>query len=159
MSVRKEVIERMIARYGGDILRSEGMQREKGFTQHGSISVYAHSKRVAQMSLRIAIALGRAGVRIDRRSLVRGALLHDYFLYDWHERKCSIRRPLKMHGFTHAGEALRNAERDFALTRRERDIIEKHMFPLNIRPPRFRESLIVSCADKICAVTETVRRR
>ena len=36
----------------------------------------------------------------------------------------------------------------------ERDIIKRHMFPLNIRPPKYRESWIVCLADKICAVNE-----
>ena len=152
-------LEKMIDRHGGDILRSEGMALEKEFIQHGRISVYTHSRNVARMSLRIALALGRTGNKVDRRSLRRGALLHDYFLYDWHEKRISIRSPLKMHGFTHAGTALKNAQRDFRLNARERDIIEKHMFPLNIRPPRCREAVIVCCADKICAVIETVHRR
>ena len=51
---------------------------------------------------------------------------------------------------------LRNAERDFALSEIERDIIEKHMFPVNIKPPRHKESYIVTIADKICALREVI---
>ena len=29
------------------------------------------------------------------------------------------------------------------------------MFPLNLTPPRYRESILVCIADKICAVYET----
>ena len=151
--------DRMIKKYGSDILGSEGMKREKEFIQHGSVSVYEHSLNVARMSLRIALMLEKRGIRIDKRSLVRGALLHDYFLYDWHEAPLTLQKPLKMHGFTHAAAALKNAERDFLLSRREREIIGRHMFPLNIRPPRCREAAIVCCADKICAVWETVSGR
>lgn len=82
---------------------------------------------------------------------MRGALLHDYFLYDWH-----IKDPnRKAHGFSHAAAALQNAERDFALNAVERDVIARHMFPLNLTPPRYRESILVCIADKICAVYET----
>jgi uncharacterized protein len=86
---------------------------------------------------------------------VRGALLHDYFLYDWH-----VPAPEhNLHGFSHAGAALKNAKRDFEINRLEQDIIEKHMFPLNIRPPKYRESIIVCLADKLCATKETVMDR
>lgn len=45
------------------------------------MSVYEHSLAVARMCLRIAKYFPG---EVDMRSLVRGALLHDYFLYDWH---------------------------------------------------------------------------
>lgn len=44
---------------------------------------------------------------------------------------------------------------DFALNAVERDVIARHMFPLNLTPPRYRESILVCIADKICAVYET----
>ena len=87
-------------------------------------------------------------LRIEEKSLVRGALLHDYFLYDWHTGGD------KLHGLHHAARALENAEKDFDLGDIERDIIKRHMFPLNIRPPKYRESWIVCLADKICAANE-----
>ena len=84
-------------------------------------------------------------------SMARGALLHDYFLYDWHVPDRSHR----FHGFHHAGVALKNAGRDFALNEVEQNIIETHMFPLNLtKLPRYRESVIVNVADKICAICE-----
>lgn len=76
-------IEEKIYKYGVDILASEGMQKEKTFVQHGSITCYDHSLRVAEKSLELA---EKCSAYIDERSLVRGALLHDYFLYDWHEK-------------------------------------------------------------------------
>ena len=36
----------------------------------------------------------------------------------------------------------------------ERDVIRKHMFPLNPALPRYRETVIVTLADKVCAVQE-----
>ena len=35
-------------------------------------------------------------------------------------------------------------------------MIQKHMFPLNIALPKYRETVLVSAADKISAVLETV---
>ena len=60
----------------------------------------------------------------------------------------------KWHGFRDARIALQNAARDFDLNKIEIDIIRKHMFPLNLRIPRYRESFIVCLADKICAIRE-----
>ena len=91
-------------------------------------------------------------IRTDQRALVRGALLHDYFLYDWHKADPSHR----LHGFYHPGTALRNARQDFALTPREENIIHRHMFPLTPMPPATREAWIVCLADKYCAAAETV---
>ena len=91
-------------------------------------------------------------VDVDRRSMVRGALLHDFFMYDWHDPG-NLRL---LHGFTHAKEALSNARKQFELNKVECDVIQKHMFPLNIALPKYWETVLVSAADKISAVLETV---
>jgi len=82
-------------------------------------------------------------------------LLHDYFLYDWHDPDPSHR----LHGFRHPFFALARAEEDFELTPRERNIIVRHMFPLVPVPPTCREAWIVCLADKWCALRETVAGR
>lgn len=127
----------------------------RGFIQHGDMSVYAHVLSVSRASIAMADFLGRAGVRVDRASLIRGALLHDYFLYDWHDPDPSHR----LHGFTHPFAALARAEEDFELTARERNIIARHMFPLVPVPPTCREAWIVCLADKACALHETIAGR
>lgn len=127
----------------------------RGFIQHGDVSVHAHVLSVARASVAMADFLGRAGVRVDRASLIRGALLHDYFLYDWHDPDPSHR----LHGFTHPSTALARAEEDFELTARERNIIARHMFPLVPMPPTCREAWIVCLADKACALHETIAGR
>ena len=83
---------------------------------------------------------------------MRGALLHDYFLYDWHQKDSSHR----LHGFRHPKTALGNAQRDYHLNWKEKNIIARHMFPLIPVPPQCREAWIVCLADKWCALGETV---
>ena len=122
----------------------------KGFIQHGSTTVYSHCRNVAFVSLKIARMLR---MRIDSKSLVRGALLHDYFLYDWHDRKSRH----SWHGFTHPTVALKNAMATFNLNTTEQDIIKHHMFPLTPCPPKTKEGWLVSLADKICGLYETFR--
>ncbi|MBQ6042017.1 MAG: HD domain-containing protein [Oscillospiraceae bacterium] len=113
-------------------------------------SVYEHSVAVTVECLRIA---DQFDIAVDRRSLIRGALLHDYFLYDWHSRP-KEHRP---HGFTHAKTALGNAERDFQINPIEAEMIRCHMFPMNIlRVPHHRESIILCLADKTVASKETL---
>ena len=126
---------------------------EKEFLQHGNCTVYRHSVAVARTSLDLA---DRMHLRVDAESLVRGALLHDYFLYDWHT---GYPGPPCTHGFTHPFIALKNALADFTLNRREKDIIARHMFPLVPIPPMTREGWLVCLADKICALRETVLGR
>ena len=121
---------------------------EKKYSQHGSTSVYEHSIHVACTSLSITKKLP---FKVDTESLLRGALLHDYFLYDWHEKDKSHR----LHGFFHPGKALQNAREDFSLTKTEKNIILRHMFPLTPIPPACREAWIVCLADKYCALKET----
>ncbi len=119
------------------------------FIQHGNTTVMTHVIEVAIMSCRIARFLR---IRVDKRALIRGALLHDYFLYDWHEK----RKGHNIHGFTHPYKALKNADKDFNLSDIERNIILRHMFPLTPIPPMCREAWIVCIADKYCSTKETM---
>jgi uncharacterized protein len=154
-----KLIYSTLQKHGKDILESERFNDCKHYVQHGNQSVFEHSVDVAKMSLRISHILP---FEFKEREIVRGALLHDYFLYDWHERKTKLRKPAdikKMHGFTHPTKAMYNAERDFGLSACEKEIIRKHMWPLTSRPPMNREAWVVTLADKICSLKETVNRR
>lgn len=141
--------EYIVKKYGDKILRSDGMQKEKKFRQHGEVSVYEHSLMVAILCVKIAAMLP---IKTDTKSLVKGALLHDYFLYDWHEPQ----KWHRLHGFYHAKRAHANAKRDFILNEIEENMILSHMFPLNLVLPKYKESVILCIADKICAVRESL---
>lgn len=135
-----------------EVVENSRLKDTEKYIQHGVTSVYHHSLAVAYYSCWLA---ERYGIEVCKRELIRGALLHDYFLYDWHE-KCAGRR---FHGFTHPGCALRNASKVFALTHREQDIIKRHMFPLTPVPPVYREGILVCIADKVCSTYETINRK
>lgn len=137
----------LVLEHGAEILRSPRMQSERNYMQHGITSCYTHSICVAYMALRVAEILR---VKINVRSMVRGSLLHDYFLYDWHDKNAACR----FHTFRHPMIALRNALAEFDLDPVEQDIIRKHMFPLCFPPPRYKESFIITIADKCCAASE-----
>lgn len=148
---RQKRIERELRRYAPDILHSENFDSSKHNVQHGTISVKEHSIQVARQSVLLSDILK---IEHNRRDLVRGALLHDYFLYDWHH--IDRENPHRLHGFHHPARALKNAEREYELTDRQKEIIIKHMWPLTVIPPMCREAWLVTAADKYCSFLETV---
>ncbi len=137
-----------------ETMRGSRFAVEEEFIQHGNTSCLLHSIAVAYFCFRIAKFLGEI---LDFRlyELIRGALLHDYFLYDWH---IEPKRKNGMHGFSHPFTAFYNALFDFELSDVERDIITRHMFPLVPLIPRYKESHLVSIVDKICSLYEVFSR-
>ena len=144
----KEKLEEIIA----FLSENTRFDETKNFIQHGNTSVYTHVISVAKKSIEIA---EKYNLDVDMDSMIRGALLHDYFLYDWHDGK----RERWIHGFTHPMKAYKNAKSEINLNGLERDIIIKHMFPLTIIPPRYLESWIVTYSDKYVSAVETVSSR
>lgn len=150
--IRQRELHRQIEDAGKDILQSRNFRRTKEHIQHGNMTVNNHCMNVAKCSLAFSQKLH---INCNERELIRGALLHDYFLYDWHDKDHI--KPHNLHGFYHPGRALRNADREYELTEREKDIIRKHMWPLTVVPPMCREGWIVTMADKWCSLMETMR--
>ena len=144
----------LLRKHASDILDSENFQSTRNYIQHGTIPVHRHCIDVARQSILISKWLG---IPCNEREMIRGALLHDYFLYDWHDKTRENYQML--HGFYHPGIALRNAAREYDLTLREKDIIKKHMWPLTVVPPSCREAWIVTTADKYCSLLETLKLR
>lgn len=131
---------------------ASGLERIARYPQHGTTSRLLHSVAVAYYSYRLAQL---TGLTFHEEDLVRGALLHDYFLYDSQDGDPAH----KGHWTRHPRIALENAGQELELTGIETDIIEKHMFPLTPRPPRCREAVLVSLTDKACSVYEFFRRK
>lgn len=127
-----------------DILTDPLFQKQKEFLHH-TTSTYDHVLRVARISYALARLLS-----LDYADTARGALLHDFFLYDWRERS----RAGFDHIGTHAQIALAHANAIFPLTRKEKNIIESHMFPRSGPGYRFPESALVSTVDKLAACRE-----
>ncbi|MBE6122805.1 MAG: HD domain-containing protein [Erysipelotrichaceae bacterium] len=127
------------------------VQEMKNYLQHGRISTYDHCENVVSLSRRIDSLLH---LHSDPEVLLKGAMLHDFFLYDWHSDDNGT-HPL--HGFTHADRACRNARLYFHTGSRINHVIRCHMWPLNLtRVPASREAWIVCIADKIVSLHETL---
>ncbi len=132
-----------------DIVSTKEFRGMKRYRHHIKGSVYDHSIKVAYFCYKHH---QRFGTDIDLRELVRGALLHDFYLYDWHDWIPGHR----LHLFTHPRLALRNALEKYPdLTERERDMIRNHMFP--VTPwllPRTRAGWLICLYDKVAALSD-----
>lgn len=124
-------------------------QAMKQYRHHLKGNTYRHSLKVAYLCY---LHYKKHGGK-DLMKLIRGALLHDFYLYDCHARP----RPHRFHLLRHPRIALRNAQAAFPeLDATERDIILHHMFPLTPIPPRTREGWIVCIYDKIAAISDLI---
>ena len=155
--IKQRNLYREIQKNASDIIQSKNFNRTKFHVQHGDMTVNSHCMNVAKYSLAISDKLAKMGISCKRNELVRGALLHDYFLYDWH--KGAFTRD-GLHGFSHPVTAERNARNTFPLTVKERGIIINHMWPLTLtRLPRSKEAWLVCWADKYCSLKETLLKK
>lgn len=133
-----------------DIEEHEEFLKLKEYFHHNS-SIYDHVQDVAYLSYRICKFL-----KLDHCSAARGALLHDFFLYDWRNHDVPDLPRHKYHGIEHPAIALANARKHFSVNEIEEDIIRKHMWPLTLIPPKYKESFIVSFADKYLSSKEFI---
>lgn len=146
--VRKDDMDQRIPPILNTLLAEGRLSVEAQYLQHGTTTILEHSIGVAAQALWLA---DHMHCRIDETALIRGALLHDYYLYDWHDSKTAP----SLHGFKHPYIALKRAREDYSLNAIEENIIERHMFPLTPIPPLYMEAWLVCMADKICASKET----
>ena len=137
--------------YVADIFMHPVFQSMEKYTQHGETTCRSHCIQVSYFSYNLAKYIG-----VDFQACARAGLLHDLFLYDWHDHAYLTGE--HFHGYTHPKRALMNAQENFVLTDMEKDIILKHMWPLTVVPPKTAEGFIVSFADKYCSVAEVFLR-
>ena len=135
-----------------DIYEHEEVLKLKLHYHHNS-SIYEHVMDVSYFSYRACKFL-----KLDYQSAARGGFLHDFFLYDWRNHDVPDLPEEKYHGIEHPKIALTNAQKYFILNDIEKDIIIKHMWPLTLVPPKYKESFIVSFADKYFASKEFVTK-
>lgn len=130
------------------------VQAMKGYIQHGRVTTFEHCTQVADLSYKIDKLFS---LNSDLTVLLTGAMLHDFYLYDWHKDDNGEHR---LHGFTHASVACENAKKYFAIDDKTSHVIRSHMWPLNIeRLPLSKEAWIVCMADKLVSLNETLFER
>lgn len=129
-----------------DIIKTEEFQKMKAYKHHIKSNTYKHSIKVAYLCFKFYKKHKHKSLTLEE--LVRGALLHDYYLYDWRDKKH------KMHGFRHPKIAYENASNKYNLTNQESDMIKRHMFPLTLIPPKTKGGWLVCFYDKVAAISD-----
>ncbi len=129
-----------------DILNDRDFVNLKEQIHHG-INRYDHSLRVSYQSYLYAKKRN-----LDYKAIAVGGLLHDFFE---NEEKRNLFNTVKSF-FVHPNQALNNATTKYELSKIEQDIIKAHMFPVNIKIPKYKESWVVSFYDKKIAIQEFI---
>lgn len=131
------------------VLEHPEFQKRKTYMHHENESVYDHSLEVSRMAYKIASVLHLK----NSEDIALGALLHDFYDKPWQENR-EHKKIFEMHGFVHARQANQNAKKYFPeiMNPKIEDMILRHMFPLNITPPRYLGSWVVTFSDKIVSL-------
>ena len=143
--VKRGLREREFVELTRELLDSEQVRMMGRWKHHGPVTTLDHSLFVAFSTYRVARML-----RLDVRSAVRGALLHDLYLYDSRDKSAHPGNQC----FDHPRFAARNAAALTPLTPKEKNIILSHMWPLGGALPRSLEAWMVDLVDTICAGLE-----
>ncbi|MBW1798007.1 MAG: phosphohydrolase, partial [Deltaproteobacteria bacterium] len=139
-------MEKEFLEIAGPVLEYPAVAGLSQYNHHNGKTRLDHVKEVAWVSF----VWGKR-FSLDCRAIVRGALLHDLFFYDW------LREGPRLHGFRHPAIALGNARKIATLSKKEEDIIKKHMWPLTLLPPCYAESFIVCMVDTFCSVRDYMK--
>lgn len=132
-----------------DLVKNKKVNEMKKYRQHYDINTYEHCKNVAFISYKICKKM-----KWDYVSAARAGMLHDLFLYDWREKR-PHKKFTDLHAFSHPRIALENARKITSLNEKEEDIILKHMWPVTLTLPKYKESFVITIADKYSTLQET----
>ena len=150
-NIKKEFYSYIVGQFYYSSVRKELSK----YFQHGNTTIMKHCRNVAYLSFSCALILEkRFKLNFDYESLIIGAFLHDFFMYDWHEKSSNHR----LHGFSHPKTASQNAQTICNIDKKKQSIIESHMWPLTItKIPKSKEAFLVCLFDKYAAFLETFK--
>ncbi len=132
----------------GDLLESEEVLSMKQYEQHLQIDRLQHVTSVAYICYKISKKLSW-----DYTSAARAGIMHDLVYYDW--RDGTTGKWHRLHGYKHPRLAAMNAKELCPLLNKiEYDAIIKHMWPLTLKLPKYKEGYVIIFADKYCAARE-----
>jgi len=127
-------------------LDNENFLKSQSSIHHGVIKL-DHSLKVSYYSYKIGKILN-----LNCNNIAIGGLLHDFFFSNTKGKSISKEgvKSLKNHHFV----SLHNSINNFELNDMEKDIIFKHMFPVILTIPKYKESLLVALIDKLVGSIE-----
>lgn len=146
---KKELTRQAYYMLVADILEHADVQALKQFRHHHYTTRFQHSLNVSYYNYLLCRFF-----HWDAVSAARAGLLHDLYFYETADYDRSDFPDQKSHSAHHPEVAMQNAAVRFALNPRERDMIEKHMWPLTHRMPHYKESYAITFVDKYAAMLE-----
>lgn len=130
-----------------DMIENNTVKQMNNFKQHYETTCFEHCLVASYYCYLLCKKFN-----LDYISCSRAAMVHDLFLYDWRKRQNGRKG---LHAFTHPQTAYDNASKLFNLNEKEKDIIVKHMWPVTLALPKYKESYILTLVDKYCALNES----
>lgn len=130
------------------ILMNNAFVEQMENIKHHDRTRLEHLIKVSYRSYRVAKAL-----KLDYIKVARAGLLHDYYVESVYDQK-GIKNKVKLYTIDHPKEAVKNAKSIFQISEVEEDIIRTHMFPLDVKVPKYAESWVVNLVDKAISTTE-----
>lgn len=130
-----------------DMIENNTVKQMNDFKQHYETTCFEHCLVASYYCYLLCKKFN-----LDYISCSRAAMVHDLFLYDWRKRQNGRKG---LHAFTHPQTAYDNASKLFDLNEKEKDIIVKHMWPVTLGLPKYKESYILTLVDKYCALNES----
>lgn len=129
-----------------DLLDESDVKELNIYSQHFNTTRLQHSINVSYYTF-----LWCKRFHLSYREAARAGLLHDLYLYDWKKKE----QPMEgRHSVIHPQVALETAKKLADLTPMMEDAIVKHMWPMSFHMPKYKESWILTFADKYCAFSE-----
>ncbi|MGB4090763.1 MAG: HD domain-containing protein [Ruminococcus flavefaciens] len=132
-----------------DLIDSDEIEKLKDIRHHISTTRFQHCLNVSYYSYVVCRKF-----RLNARSAARAGLLHDLFYYDRKEYNSLRSKGEPRHSRMHSQVAVENARELTHISLLEKDMIEKHMWPMTRPLPKYRETYIITLIDKYCAVLE-----
>lgn len=129
-----------------NLIENNTVQQMKQYRQHHNVNCFDHCLFVSYNTYLIC-----KKHHLDYISAARAGMLHDLFLYDWRKRENGRKG---FHAFTHSKTAYEQASKLTFLNDKEKDMILKHMWPVTLKIPKYKESFIMTYVDKYFAVAE-----
>lgn len=134
-----------------DIMDNEEFKK-MAYIEHHNSNRMNHLIKVSYYSYVIAKKL-----KLKYKEVARAGLLHDFYFGRTVDHD-KFKEKFKLYTHNHPKEALENAKKYFDINALEEDIIISHMFPIDIKIPKYFESWVVSGVDKVVATYEFYKK-
>lgn len=132
-----------------DIIYLDQLDKLRFITHHITTTRFQHCLNVSYYSYIVCRKL-----KLNAHAAARAGLMHDLFYDDRKEYKASRSKNEPKYNLMHSLSALENARKITNISPLEKDIIEKHMWPMTKPLPKYGESYVITLIDKYCAVLE-----